>query len=388
MNSTVWILFFAAMVVAWIIFLQFRNKSIQDQTKRTMHDEEGKAIKGYETRRASDRSFGDFFAQYPILPSAFGLLAYGATVYLLLIKSWAGSFLGGPTILAKLFYAAALFGFALALIDYKNVKKMALKAVFWTVGILVSLLLVMVLFPSQFRQASFAGDKEIEVKVYKAYEPVSTVMVDAARFTQAVSDSFARTESPHPDSAFSEIYIRPSDTLYYVMVPFRREAVEVRNMRLEKGDRLDPLFTIVINPYLPGKFHNLTLTGLGAVEAIQTNGRPLYLGVQNMPAAKNWIARHTTHDHSISDLFVRNDPLYTPFAKNDNSVFASLQMQLNGNWEYVLPPLIFPPADSAQPILLGVNLQRGVGHESAGGWYRLVFRIQHPLVDSMAIAKR
>jgi hypothetical protein len=127
------------------------------------------------------------------------------------------------------------------------------------------------------------------------------------------------------------------------------------------------------------------MTGLGAVQYYQEDGQPFYCVVTALRGADAWIIKHTSRDHSIMDLFVRNDERNQQYAKNDNSVFGSLQMQLNGNWEWVQPPLVLPAAESTQSIILGANLQRGVGHKGASGYFRLIFRISHPIVDSTTI---
>lgn len=231
----------------------------------------------------------------------------------------------------------------------------------------------------------FNPEDQSTVKRYKAYESVSTVLVNARKLTQASSDSLWAKENPGSTSGG---IILPDGEIYSVVVPLRDDAVEIETLRLNEGDRIVPLYSLVVNARLPGKFSKLNLTGLGAVEYYQQNGKPFYMGVQNMPEAIVWIGDHENHDYSFTDFFVRNDEQYQPFAKNDNSVFASLQMQLNGNWEWVHAPLILPPADSAQPIILGANLQRGIGHEGASGYYRLVFKIIHPPVaDTAAVGK-
>jgi len=231
----------------------------------------------------------------------------------------------------------------------------------------------------------FNPEDQNAMKRYKAYEPCSTALVSARKLTQASSDSLWAKEN---SGSTSGGIIRPDGEIYSVVVPFRYDAVEIETLRLNVGDRLVPLYSLVVNARLPGQFSKLNLTGLGAVQYYQENGKPFYMGVQNMPEAIVWIGGHKSHDYSFTDFFVRNDEEYQPFAKNDNSVFASLQMQLNGNWEWVHAPLILPPADSTQPIILGANLQREVGHEGVSGYYRLVFYINHPpAVDTAAEGK-
>jgi len=293
------------------------------------------------------------------------VILVAADLYLMLyaipgLWSWLSSGVG----LSQVFFIAILALHIWILFSaYK--KKHAVVFVLAVVYVLAALLLSRWFFNAEGQQT---------VKRYKAFQTVASVLTTANRFTQAASDSLAAIEGT------SAMIVPAAETLYSVSVPLKYETVEIEHLRLEKGDRLVPMYISVTNVSLPGRFSTFPVTGLGAVAYYQENGNPFYLGVQNMPEAQSWILRHKSQDHSIADLFVRDDTQYEPFAKNDNSVFASLQMQLNRNWEWVRPPHVMLPADSAQPILLGANLQRETGHEGTRGSFRLIFRINRAIV--------
>jgi uncharacterized membrane protein len=369
--STVGIMFGAIILVAVvvaIVALIFRKRAIANRITVTMRTQDGtEAVDRAAEQRASGKPIVTLWQQNLLLWLAIGLLLYIVVVYFVFLKSWAGSFLTGPSILAKMFTFAVVLAYIVVLTSYRDIAKMVKRSVYITIGLVLALLVARAMFPSQFKVRE-------AVKAYQAPQPTGTYLTRAIPLTQAVMDSVVNKNTFGPSTGRSNFRI-PEGGAYLVKIPLGVENVTIENVGLEKaGDRLVPLYLTVVNVRLPFPYDTSDVTARGVVKYYQKDGSPYWLSIQEMPEALAWIRSHTSQDRNFGDLFVRNDERTVPFAKNDHSFFCSLQELLNNSWQPVQPPLVMPPVDFAQPIVLGVNLQRGT-HANASGCFWLIFQI-------------
>lgn len=264
-------------------------------------------------------------------------------IFILYFFSWGTEFIFGGSILAKLILVYVLAMHILILFNHKDNKKM-LKLVLWYIGVVAVILILVRMFAPEHFSAEAAAEEEHRIKSYKAYTGISYDEVSA---------------------------LQRADGRYQVEIPLSKRAVKIRNLFLRQDEHFIPveMFADTSISY-PGTLDSLRKGPLGAVKSYQVNGKPIYLSVQDIPGIRVWLHRNAGKYCTL----------------NDESAYASVQLQLNGYWEWVRPGEYMPPTTYFQPIILGTNLpidSPEMGHAAARGYYILVFDIKpSALVDA------